>query len=71
MKSRFSAVDDKNNKGIIKFEDYNIESSKIILSVIEYKNQLETEIVKKANELKNSDVELELLIYTNAYAKHN
>ena len=68
LKSRYSSIKDENKKGTIKFEDYNVAFSKIIESVIEAKKVLENEMSTNTVNEKLQDVELELLIYTNAYA---
>lgn len=67
LKSRYSTNEDKMGKEIIAAADYQLERAKILHEMIECKEEVAGELGKQASEALHN-VELELLIYTNAYA---
>lgn len=68
LKSQYTTNVEHQNKGLIKYEDFNIAHAKLLARIIELKDDLEKELSEASLSPKLYDVELELLIYTNAYS---
>ena len=68
LKNRYASNLEQHHAGTIKYEDFSTEHHKLVESIIALKDEIKNELSEIITSSNLHDTELELLIYTNAYA---